>query len=233
MINCRIRQEQIDEAAQQLEFVTEIGQSQGPKGAEHAFLEAMIEWRRKGNKTEAIRLLDQSLNLHIAQTKTAPSNIEFYIRLNADFLTTLAQEYLVHCGVKPKITSAGPPKHLIKAIKLFENVTKQNVAMLEAQVQLAKARWLQGDTPGALRELSDVLQKDSSCVEAHIMAALINSEAGNMKAADNYLKQAFAQDFSIRENPVFMLMKSEVEIRQKNWEEAIATLEHTFKLPQV
>jgi len=25
-------------------------------------------------------------------------------------------------------------------------------------------------------------------VEAHIMAALINSEAGNMKAADNYLK---------------------------------------------
>lgn len=63
------------------------------------------------------------------------------------------------------------------------------------------------------------------------MAALINSEAGNMKAADNYLKQAFAQDFSIRDNPVFMLMKSEVEIRQKNWEEAIATLEHTFKLP--
>lgn len=78
-----------------------------------------------------------------------------------------------------------------------------------------------------------MLQKDSSCVEAHIMAALINSEAGNMKAADNFLKQAFAQDFSIRENPVFMLMKSEVEVRQKNWPEAIATLEHAFKLPSV
>lgn len=60
--------------------------------------------------------------------------------------------------------------------------------MLEAQVLLAKARWLIIDTPGALRELSDVLQKDSGCVEAHIMAALINSEAGNMKAADNFLK---------------------------------------------
>ena len=44
----------------------------------------------------------------------------------------LAQEYLIHCGLKPKITSAGPPKHLIKAIKLLENVTKQNTAMLEA-----------------------------------------------------------------------------------------------------
>jgi len=44
----------------------------------------------------------------------------------------LAQEYLVHCGSKPKITSAGPPKHLIKAIKLLENVTKQNSAITQA-----------------------------------------------------------------------------------------------------
>jgi hypothetical protein len=64
------------------------------------------------------------------------------------------------------------------------------------------------------------LKKDESCVEAHILAALISSENGNMKAADNYLKQAFSQDFSIRENPVFMLMKSEVEIIGKQWEEA-------------
>ena len=65
------------------------------------------------------------------------------------------------------------------------------------------------------------------------MAALINSEAGNMKAADNYLKQAFAQDFSIRETCVFMLMKSEVEITGKLWQEALTTLEHAFRLPAV
>ena len=66
-----------------------------------------------------------------------------------------------------------------------------------------------------------------------MLAALINSDAGKMKAADNYLKQAFAQDFSIKENPVFMLMKSEVEIKQKNWSEAQTTLEHIMKLPGV
>jgi Tfp pilus assembly protein PilF len=104
----------------------------------------------------------------------------------------LAQEYLVHCGTKPKITSAGPPKHLIKAIKLLENVTKQNAAITQAQVMLAKARWLNNDTPGALRELNDCIKKDERCVEAYILAALISSENGNMKAADNYLKQAFS-----------------------------------------
>ena len=85
----------------------------------------------------------------------------------------------------------------------------------------------------ALREINDCLSKDPTVVEAHGLAAVINSEAGNMKAADNFLKQAFAQDFSIRENPVFMLMKSEVEIKQKDWEEAKKTLEHIFKMPIV
>ena len=36
-----------------------------PRTPEHNFLEAMIEWRAKGNKTEAIKFLDQALNGHI------------------------------------------------------------------------------------------------------------------------------------------------------------------------
>lgn len=89
MIYCRIKQEQYDDAAQQLEFLLEISESQG-KSSEHAFLEAQLEWRMKGNKVEAIRLLDTSLNLHIQQTKTATTNLDFYIKLNADFLMELA-----------------------------------------------------------------------------------------------------------------------------------------------
>ncbi len=89
MIYCRIKQEQYDDAAQQLEFLLEISESQG-KSSEHAFLEAQLEWRLKGNKVDAIRLLDTSLNLHIQQTKTATTNLDFYIKLNADFLMELA-----------------------------------------------------------------------------------------------------------------------------------------------
>lgn len=67
-------------------------------------------------------------------------------------------------------------------------------------------------------------------VEAHILAALINSENKNMKAAEINLQQAFAQDFSIRENPVFMLMRSDVEIKGQDWEAALKTLEAAFQL---
>ena len=75
MIHCRIKQENVDDAQHQLEFLAEVSESQG-KTAEHYFLEALVEWRKKGNKTEAIKLLDNCLNLHIAQTKTATSNID-------------------------------------------------------------------------------------------------------------------------------------------------------------
>jgi hypothetical protein len=47
-------------------------------------------------------------------------------------------------------------------------------------VLLAKARWLNNDTPGALTELHDCMKKDESTTEAYILAALINSERGNM-----------------------------------------------------
>ena len=135
-----------------------------------------------------MKLLDQALNLHITQTKTHTSNIDFYIRLSADFLLQLAQEYLVHCGSKPISASQQPPKHLIKATKLLENVTKQNQGLTEAQVLLAKSKWLANDSTGALKELHDCLEKDPTMVEAHILSAIINSECGNSKAADTSLQ---------------------------------------------
>jgi len=60
--------------------------------------------------------------------------------------------------------------------------------LTDAQLLLAKAKWLSNDINAALRELYNCLQKDPTLVEAHILAALINSEAGNMKAAENSLQ---------------------------------------------
>mmetsp|Transcript_16607 Transcript_16607/g.28282 ORF Transcript_16607/g.28282 Transcript_16607/m.28282 type:complete len:281 (+) Transcript_16607:552-1394(+) len=97
MIYCKIKQDQLEDAEQQLEFLMEISDN-NQKTSDHAFLEAIICWRQKQNKQQAIKLLDQALNLHITQSKASQSNIDFYIRLSADFLLQLAQEYLVHCG---------------------------------------------------------------------------------------------------------------------------------------
>lgn len=49
MILCRIRQEMLDDAEQQLEFLNEIGDNQA-KTADLVFLEAIIEWKKRGNR---------------------------------------------------------------------------------------------------------------------------------------------------------------------------------------
>ena len=73
MIYCRVRQDHLDDAEQQLEFINEINEAntggQGQKMSELVFIEALIEWRKRGNAEQAIKLLDQALNLHIAATK--------------------------------------------------------------------------------------------------------------------------------------------------------------------
>jgi len=89
MIQCKIKQDQLEDAEQQLEFLMEISEN-NQKTADHAYLESIICWRHKKNREQAIKLLDQALNLHITQTKTSQSNIDFYIRLSADFLLQLA-----------------------------------------------------------------------------------------------------------------------------------------------
>ena len=65
------------------------------------------------------QFFDQALNLHITQTNTSLSNIDFYIRMSADFLLQLAQDYLVHCRKKPIHGAQSAPRHLIKATKLL------------------------------------------------------------------------------------------------------------------
>lgn len=85
MVNCKIYQDQLEDAEQQFEFLMEISENQ-QKTAEQALIEAIIAWRHKANKEHAIKCLDLALNLHITQTKTHASNMDFYIRLSADFL---------------------------------------------------------------------------------------------------------------------------------------------------
>ena len=105
--------------------------------------------------------------------------------------------------------------------------------MTEAQVLQAKSKWLANDSTAALKELHDCVEKDPTMVEDHILSALINAEEGKSMAADINLQQAFSQDFFIRENPVFMLMRSNIEKKQENFANAIKTMEAAISLPQV
>lgn len=232
MIYCRIMQGKIEDAQQQVELVNEISEG-SPKSAMHYFLEAMISYRKSQPKDTTIKLLDQCLNLHITDTKEVPAGFEFYTKLNPDFLLELAKEYMKHAGVRPLPKSDEVPRYMNKAIKLLENIIRQYPINSEAQILLAKARWLTNEVNVALKTLHEWLKTDPNLVEAHILTAIINMESGDIQAANNALQQAFSQDFTIRDNPVFLLIRAQVDMKMKNFEDAQKWLETAYELPGV
>lgn len=232
MIYCRVMQGKIEDAQQQVELVNEISEG-SPKSAMHYFLEAMISARKARPKDATIKLLDQCLNLHITDTKEVPAGFEFYTKLNPDFLLELAKEYMKHAGVKPLPKSEEVPRYMNKAIKLLENIIRQYPINSEAQILLAKARWLTNEVNIALKALHECLKTDPNLVEAHILAAVINMESGDIQAANNALQQAFSQDFTIRTNPVFLLIRAQVDMKMNNFEDAQKCLETAYELPGV
>ena len=223
---------QIEDAQQQVELVNEINEG-SPKSAMHYFLEAMISYRKSQPKDTTIKLLDQCLNLHITDTKEVPAGFEFYTKLNPDFLLELAKEYMKHAGVRPLPKSDEVPRYMNKAIKLLENIIRQYPINSEAQILLAKARWLTNEVNVALKTLHEWLKTDPNLVEAHILTAIINMESGDIQAANNALQQAFSQDFTIRDNPVFLLIRAQVDMKMKNFEDAQKWLETAYELPGV
>jgi len=77
------------------------------------------------------------------------------------------------------------------------------------------------------------VSNDPDKVEAHVLTAVINIDTGNIAAAKGALQQALSLDFKIRENPVFMMIKAQIEAKNNEWANAKTTLLHAYNLPGI
>jgi len=232
ILRCKIMQGGLLEAQQQIEFLTEIESTTGPT-SELAFLTSMVTWRQEKNRNLAIEQLDGALSLHVSQSKSLAPGYDFYTKLNPDYLLELAKEYLQHVGLNPLPLGTKPPAYLTRGIKLLETVTKQIPGIIESHLLLAKAKYVANEWANAQKFVSICLTLDPSCVDALMLGALISMQQGQYISASGVLDQALARNFKIRENPVFMLVKGKVEMKQQKYREAMDTLEKAYSLPEV
>lgn len=232
MIHCLILQGDLDEASQQLEFL-KASEATEVKTVQTAFLQSLIAWRKDQDKKEALRLLDEALSLHVESSKQLSPGYEFYTRLNPDFFLEIAKEYLQHVGLTPLTPATKPPYYLIRGTKLLETLTKQIPGMIESHLLLAKCKFVANEPGFAQKYLSICLMMDPSCVDALLLSALISVAAGQFSAASNAIEQALARNFLIRDNPMFMLIKGQVELKNRQYREALKTFAAAFELPGV
>lgn len=90
-----------------------------------------------------------------------------------------------------------------------------------------------GDAFEAMKAINTVLDQDNMNEDAYILHALISLKTGQPHSASNSLNQAISNNFMIRENALFMLVKGEVEFRTEDFKNSLATMEAAYEIPGV
>lgn len=133
IINCRVQEGSLDDAEEQLEFLSEIQISVG-KSPDLAFLQSLIAWRKRRDAEGALNLLNETLTLHITNFKSAVG-YDFFIKLNADFMLEIAREYLQHTISGGTDDAAKPGGYLLRGVQVLETLTRFVPGLVPAQVR--------------------------------------------------------------------------------------------------
>jgi tetratricopeptide repeat protein 21B len=238
MIECKIRLGEVEDIESQIEFLNEMMVSVG-RTPDIAYLEALLSVHRS-NSPESIaaslRFIDNTLKMQIAIVKSLPPGFSFYVKLNPDFLFSIAELYFHHIDMGQMLggaVSAAPDSHCGKGLKLLNTIIEQIPGFLPAHLLRAKGRLASGNWAEAMASIGKVLALDPKNDEAYIMQAMTLNKKGEHGPALLSLQEAISKNFQIRENPLFMLIKGEIEFSKKDFEAAQATMEAAYALPGV
>jgi len=233
-IRCQVEAGQLREASAQLEFIAAIQESLGTT-ADLEFVAALVSARHDHDKSAAVEHLDKALELHMGALRKQAHDVSYFVKLNPDFLLELAREYVGHVGTEPEVREASSDEAVAlgKALKLLEIVRKQVPGLLEGQMLLARAKYLNHDYDGALRLLAHCARVDPAFVPASLLHAQILLRQDQPKAAHGVLEAALAHNFEVRNSLLYHLVSAHSLASDGELESAHNVLQGALKLPGV
>uniref|UniRef100_A0A673N3L1 Tetratricopeptide repeat protein 21B-like n=1 Tax=Sinocyclocheilus rhinocerous TaxID=307959 RepID=A0A673N3L1_9TELE len=213
IIRCQLMEGHIEDAEQQLEFLTEIQQSIGKSG-ELLYLRALLAVKKHRPPDEATNLLNDTVDTHFSALQGLPLSVEYFEKLNPDFLLEIAKEYLALSPAK-----VFPP--MLYWLMLFS---------LQAVFLTAKVRFQSGDIEAAQSSLQHCLDQNPAHADAHLLMAQIHLMQGNFKLSSQSLELCLSHNFEIREHPLYHLIKAQAQRKLGQLQEAIQTLQMAMSL---
>ncbi|ELK28172.1 Tetratricopeptide repeat protein 21B [Myotis davidii] len=231
-IRCQLIEGQLQEADQQLEFLSEIQQSFG-KYAELTYLQAILAIKKNKRQEEVINLLNDALDTHFSQLQDLPFGIQYFEKLNPDFLLEIITDYLNYCPLQP--ASPGQPLSplLKRCTSVLEAIVRTVPGLLQAVFLIAKVKYLSGDIEAAYNNLQHCLEHNSSYADAYLLMAQVYLSQDKFKLCSQSLELCLSYNFKVRENPLYHLIKAQSQKKMGEIGEAIKTLHMAMSLPGV
>uniref|UniRef100_A0ABI7YG35 Tetratricopeptide repeat domain 21B n=1 Tax=Felis catus TaxID=9685 RepID=A0ABI7YG35_FELCA len=217
VIRCQLIEGQLQDADQQLEFLSEIQQSIG-KSAELIYLHAILAMKKNKRQEEVINMLNDVLDTHFSHLEDLPLGIQYFENLNPDFLLEIITEYLNFCPMQP--ASLGQPLSplLRRCTSILETIVRTVPGLLQAVFLIAKVKYLSGDIEAAYNYLQHCLEHNPSYADAHLLIA-------------QSLELCLSYNFKVRECPLYHLIKAQSQKKMGEIAEAIKTLHMAMSLP--
>ncbi|XP_041120641.1 tetratricopeptide repeat protein 21B [Polyodon spathula] len=230
IIKCQLIEGHLEEAEQQLEFLNEIQQSIGKSG-ELSFLCAVLAAKKHRSQDEVIHLLNDATDTHFSALQGLPLGVQYFERLNPDFLLEIVKEYIAFCPTESASQGQPPSPQLQHCASVLETVVKTVPGLVEAVYLMAKVRFLAGDIDAAQNSIQHCLEQNPSHADAHLLMAQIYLMQGSFKLSSQSLEMCLSYNFEIREHPLYHLIKAQTQKNMGEVQEAIQTLQMAMSLP--
>ncbi|KAM6955026.1 tetratricopeptide repeat protein 21B isoform 2-T2 [Lycodopsis pacificus] len=232
IIRCQLIEGHLDDAEQQLEFLTEIQQSIGKSG-ELLYLRAVLAVKKRRSQEEVTNLLNDAVDTHFSTLQGLPLGVEYFEKLNPDFLLEIVKEYLALCPAKPPAQGQPPAPQLQHCATLLDTVVKIVPGLPQGVFMRAKVRYQSGDIEAAQSSLQHCLDQCPSYADAHLLMAQIHLLQGNFTLSSQSLELCLSHNFEIREHPLYHLINAQAKKKMGELTEAIQTLQMAMSLPGV
>ncbi|XP_065054055.1 tetratricopeptide repeat protein 21B-like isoform X1 [Rhopilema esculentum] len=230
IIHCQILEGALDDAEQQLEFLSEIQESIG-KSTDILFLSALLALKRGKPAEEVIKLLEQSMESHFGSLGGLPLGCLYFERLNPDFIIELAKVFLQFAPAEPAGMGQPVAPVLNKTLTILDPIVKTVPGLLLGHYYMAKTKYAMGDIDGAKMTLSLCLDSDPTFSDAHLLMAQIHLYNGNYVACDQSLENGLSYNFEVRNSPLYHIIKARAAKKMGKTEECLKTLKEAMSLP--